>query len=454
MTQIQFSVGLTLCFLSCVVSFSSMPPPPKPKAPLTWREKVDVLLDPRTSIAEREILSRDLLAEIPEIQADVKAASERGGARAVLNDVVLASGSEARRTRDGLRSVTRQVVRDILPSLPEQLLRLPGQVLFGARRASSKAKQAASKPAKLPKPKVKLDKKSVVKGLKSAKEELLNAVSRTPTGLYSPEYEVLETGPPDESQGGIPSYEIRRYTQYATATTLMDSAKSKDGTVGQGNAFNTLAGYLFGGNEESSAMGMTTPVIMEIEGDTAVGKSMSFVLPKDVPADSAPRPLTNDVTVREVPSELVAAREFTGFATDREVQLQLSALRLAIASAGWEEADSSVSKDEKYRLLQYNSPFTLPWVRRNEVIVRVKDNNASDNNIENDIGEYVVGKGIENVSAGTGVKELYEKSFGTDEYAVGKDAEDVSAGTGVEELYKDSYSNADDVDFGISPENT
>ena len=48
-----------------------------------------------------------------------------------------------------------------------------------------------------------------------------------------------------------------------------------------------------------------------------------------------------------------------------QVQRQLSALKAAISQDGLQ-----IEKYGGYSLLQYNPPYTLPWLRRNEIAVR------------------------------------------------------------------------------------
>lgn len=99
---------------------------------------------------------------------------------------------------------------------------------------------------------------------------------------------------------------------------------------------------------------------------------MAFVLPRRF-ADAPPEPLDGSaVMIDAVPARLVAAKAFAGIATPNEVRRQEAALLAAL------EADGSVQLAEGARLsvLQYNSPLTVPWRRRNEVALVVTERAA------------------------------------------------------------------------------
>lgn len=70
---------------------------------------------------------------------------------------------------------------------------------------------------------------------------------------------------------------------------MADASSGKDRTT----AFRSLAKYLFGGNESSTKLQMTTPVISSQE-------TMQFVLPVESVADAPQPPEGSGVTLREV----------------------------------------------------------------------------------------------------------------------------------------------------------
>jgi hypothetical protein len=181
-------------------------------------------------------------------------------------------------------------------------------------------------------------------------QEAKNVFLETPEGLAEPAYSVVET---------CDLYEIRDYEAYSVASTTMP--KGEDMVVA-GNAFNTLASYLFGDNQESKAMAMTTPVTTTSHGE------MRFYLA----SPKIPLPLNDgQVEIMEIPPARLAVRRFTGFATDGEVARQKDTLLQALEMDGV-ELDVAHGAVVPHVVLQYNPPYTIPIVRRNEVAVPVR----------------------------------------------------------------------------------
>lgn len=108
----------------------------------------------------------------------------------------------------------------------------------------------------------------------------------------------------------------------------------------------------------------TTPVIM-------ADGNMEFVLPTKLSAITAPLPSAPEIFIKDVPSETIATVEFTGFATDGEVARQRALLEDALLT------DGIMFDNLSFRVLQYNPPYTLPWLRRNEVALRVIQESTS-----------------------------------------------------------------------------
>lgn len=374
----------------------------------SWRYEVDDLIkaaSPWGSSVEAEIIATDLLKRLPEVAADVSDATRRGK---LLSEVVLARGTEARLTVEGVKAVNRQLREEIIPKALEAAPRVAkaaskSRSSRSNRRRSTGGDGGTSRSGDSRKGPMEgvaetlysirnsargLTPQKIRDGLQTVVTESENVFSRTPSGLFSPEYSV------EDAREG---FEVRRYASYAVCSATMagsngttyqdESALDNDSgiTTGSGEGFNTLAGYLFGNNTQERAMDMTTPVNIDVS--PAGGRTMSFVLPKDLSAEDAPTPRNPSIRVDDVDDgELLAVREFPGFATDGEVKRQLDALLGSLereATHPWNESaevaeEQSVSPwraDDpsglSYRLMQYNPPYTLPWLRTNAVAVKV-----------------------------------------------------------------------------------
>ena len=88
------------------------------------------------------------------------------------------------------------------------------------------------------------------------------------------------------------------------------------------------------------------------------------------PSDHQRRsPSSRRVKITRIPftsSDAVSAAQFAGIATRGEVQRQLTALRAALVHDGVE-----VEEPPLHRVFLYNPPGTVPFLRRNELAVRV-----------------------------------------------------------------------------------
>mmetsp|Transcript_9958 Transcript_9958/g.12616 ORF Transcript_9958/g.12616 Transcript_9958/m.12616 type:complete len:201 (+) Transcript_9958:38-640(+) len=149
---------------------------------------------------------------------------------------------------------------------------------------------------------------------------------------------------------------------------------SMDDVAKGGAAFNALAAYLFGANDEGKIMEMTTPV-----ATTSVGE-MRFYLRKDRMNDgSIPQPLSKEnefneqgaVKVVDVSPARLAVATFTGFVTEGEVSRQKDQLLSALALDGV-EVDTPHGTKIQHVVFQYNPPYTIPIVRRNEIAISVR----------------------------------------------------------------------------------
>jgi hypothetical protein len=152
-------------------------------------------------------------------------------------------------------------------------------------------------------------------------------------------------------------FEIRYYPP-ATFATIQSSAKNYRELSGSG--FRKIAGYIFGNNESSSKIAMTTPVHMDINDE---GSSMSFVMPSAYDINNLPRPNDANVKLHQTTGEYVAAIAFGGFANDASIKKYAAELEKALGNKG-------IKSIGHFRYLGYNPPYQLVG-RRNEVVIEI-----------------------------------------------------------------------------------
>lgn len=222
--------------------------------------------------------------------------------------------------------------------------------------------------------------------LEKQREEVLqearNVFLEKPEGLVEPSYEVVQEND---------LYEIRSYEAYSVISTAVSSetdVMALDG-MAAGSAFNSLASYIFGANDEEKVMEMTTPVTTTSAGD------MRFYLNAD-DNERIPQPDKNsdddsNLEIVRIPASLLAIRKFTGFVTDGEVARQKDTLLQALEMDGV-ELDVAHGAIVPHIVFQYNPPYTIPMVRRNEIGIPVRNLDGDEEPVTSLKEEWSVGE--------------------------------------------------------------
>ena len=151
-----------------------------------------------------------------------------------------------------------------------------------------------------------------------------------------------------------PDVEIRDYDPRILATTRM--------TDGQNSGFRVLAGYIFGGNEKEQEIAMTAPVQRTMPGENDA--EMAFVVPSEFDLADLPTPNDTRVGFREEPAYRAAVIRFSGWMSDKKAERHWQKLRQFLVEQGIQPLGEPT-------LNQYNPPWTLPFMRRNEIIIAV-----------------------------------------------------------------------------------
>ncbi len=167
-------------------------------------------------------------------------------------------------------------------------------------------------------------------------------------------------------------FEVRKYEPYLVAEVLVPGPVSEAGSQG----FSLLGGYIFGKNKGERKLEMTAPVTqtpveppvpVKLEMTAPVtqasapgGFLVQFVMPKGYTLATLPEPLDARVKLREVPGKSVAVIRFSGSWSQNLYNEQLELLKAALSKANIATQGEPVSS-------RYNSPFSLPFMRRNEI---------------------------------------------------------------------------------------
>lgn len=167
-------------------------------------------------------------------------------------------------------------------------------------------------------------------------------------------------------------YEIRDYAPSLVAETEV-TGERKD-AIGQG--FRTIADYIFGNNQSHDSVSMTAPVIQESsqqismtapvsQEESGAGWKVRFGMPATYSLETLPKPNNPDIHLVQVPGKKVVVVEFSGLANDELLHEKESDLRNYIQSKELKPLGSPI-----YAF--YNPPWTLPFLRRNEVMWQIE----------------------------------------------------------------------------------
>ena len=146
--------------------------------------------------------------------------------------------------------------------------------------------------------------------------------------------------------------EIRAYAPRVMAVTGM--------TEDSDSGFRVLAGYIFGGNAAEQKIAMTAPVQQSMAGE----KEMAFMIPAEYALEDLPEPEDQRVSFREAPAYTAAVIQFSGWTSADKADENWQQLRQFLIAEG-------IDITGEPTLNQYNPPWTLPFMRRNEIIVPV-----------------------------------------------------------------------------------
>ena len=123
-----------------------------------------------------------------------------------------------------------------------------------------------------------------------------------------------------------------------------------------------MAGYIFGGNTAEQKIAMTAPVQTSMAGSAV--QEMAFVMPSQFGESDLPEPNDPAIDLRPMSGYVAAVIAFSGRASASTAETHWKQLREFLEESNFEAVGPPT-------LNQYNPPWTLPFLRRNEIIVPI-----------------------------------------------------------------------------------
>jgi hypothetical protein len=173
--------------------------------------------------------------------------------------------------------------------------------------------------------------------------------------------------PPHQVVSRDGDFEIRDYPSLTVAETTVDADRNSAAHAG----FRRLAGYIFGGNAKKQRIEMTAPVIEArpeyMFATQAPGSRwvIRFVMPRGFSVASLPKPDTEGIVLREEPPAHMAVLKFSGLAGGDAVAAKTIELQAILKARNLTPSGSPI-------IAQYDPPWTLPFLRRNEIMIPVQ----------------------------------------------------------------------------------
>lgn len=153
--------------------------------------------------------------------------------------------------------------------------------------------------------------------------------------------------------------EIRTYESMIVAEVTV--AGKRQEAISEG--FRILAKYIFGHNMSYKLIPMTAPVMQKASENGEEWK-IRFSMPSEYSMKTLPHPNDERIHLIEIPSFKTSVIRFSGFNSDKNIndhQLELKA---------W-LGKNHVDVDPIPTYAFYDTPWTLPFLKRNEVMMNI-----------------------------------------------------------------------------------
>ena len=148
------------------------------------------------------------------------------------------------------------------------------------------------------------------------------------------------------------TYEIRKYSDRLAVQAL---------NTNENNSFRKLFNYISGDNETNEEIKMTIPVTQMVKKGNM---TMQFYLPSKFNKDNVPIPSSSDVEIVNIEEGYYAVIRYSGRASNKNFIKHKEILENELKKDNISIAGSAIKAS-------YNSPFTLPMLKRNEAMFKV-----------------------------------------------------------------------------------
>jgi hypothetical protein len=168
-------------------------------------------------------------------------------------------------------------------------------------------------------------------------------------------------------------FEIREYAPYIVAETTVKGNFNDS----SGDAFRILASYIFGKNEGNKKVSMTSPVEMKQSSikiamispvemsQSANSYTMRFSMPSKYSLEDLPKPLDARIKFKKMDQKVLASHQFSWTSSQKKNDKKAQGLRK------WLRKQENYTALENYSYAGYNPPWTIPFLRRNEIHIEL-----------------------------------------------------------------------------------
>ena len=190
------------------------------------------------------------------------------------------------------------------------------------------------------------------------------------SGTEQPSYRIVDTL--------ADNVDVRRYGPRLVAEVVVTGEEERARSAG----FRKLAAFIFGDNRARQSISMTAPVSQAASERIAMTAPVSqaeagsgrwrvrFFVPSEYTRETLPEPNDPDIAISELPPETVAVLRFSGSRAPSAVHEATDELLAVIGDSQWQVSGQPTA-------FFYDPPWTLWFLRRNEVAVSVKSDGAT-----------------------------------------------------------------------------